>query len=61
MLMDMKEDRLWVADPKASHHILQATSYLYAKPSSTRESISVITDRGLVWADGLMASNHLQT
>lgn len=61
MLIDMKEDRLWFADPKASHHILQATSYLYVKPSVLKETISLITDRGLLWADGATASNRLHT
>jgi len=59
--MNIKEDRLWVADPKALHHILQATSYLYVKPSIRREAVSLIADRGLLWADGTTASNHLLT
>ena len=58
MLTNVKEDRLWVADPKALHHILQATSYLYVKPSIRRETSSLIADKGLVWADGTTASNH---
>lgn len=58
MLMDIKEDRLWIADPKALHHILQATSYLYVKPSIRRETASLVADRGLLWADGT-AYHHL--
>ena len=57
--MGAKEDRLWVADPKALHYILQATGYLYMKPSILKENISVITDRGLLWADGTTGLNHL--
>ena len=52
MLMGVKEDRLWVADPKALHYILQATSYLYVKPSVRQETSSIIADRGLLWANG---------
>ena len=48
MLTNVKEDRLWLADPKALHHILQATSYLYVKPSIRSEAVSLIADRGLL-------------
>ena len=51
-----KADRLWIADPKALHQILQATSYLYVKPSIRKETASLLTDRGLVWADGVAVS-----
>ena len=61
MLMNVKEDRLWIADPKALYHILQATSYLYVKPTIRREALSLIADRGLLWADGTMTSTHLPT
>ena len=55
MLINAKEDRLWLADPKALHYILQATSYLYVKPAIGREATSLIADRGLLWADGTTA------
>lgn len=57
MLTAAKEDRLWIADPKALHYILQATSYLYVKPLIRKETASLITDKGLVWAGGT-ASLH---
>ena len=57
-LTSRKEDRLWIADPKALHYILQATSYLYVKSSIRREASYLITDGGLVWADGT-AGSHL--
>ncbi|KAF9789640.1 cytochrome P450 [Thelephora terrestris] len=46
------ENRLWVADPKALHHIFHATSYLYRKSASRREMDAIIADRGLLYADG---------
>jgi len=52
ILTGVKEDRLWFADPKALHHILQATSYLYVKPLIRQETASLVTDKGLLWADG---------
>ena len=51
-LMGVKEDRLWIADSKALHHMLQATSYLYVKPAIRQETSSLLTDRGLLWAGG---------
>lgn len=50
--MSAKEDRLWIADAKALHQILQATSYLYIKPAIRQETATLLTDRGLVWAGG---------
>ena len=38
---------MWVADPKAIHHILQGSSSLYEIPSITSELISALTDRGI--------------
>jgi hypothetical protein len=52
VLTSRKGDRLWIADPKALHYILQATSYLYVKPSISREISYMIADEGLLWADG---------
>jgi len=54
--MSVKEDQLWFADPKALHHIIQATGYLYVKPSIRRETASLVADRGLLWADGTAGS-----
>jgi len=59
VLISIKEDQLWVADPKALHYILQATSYLYVKPSVSKETVSIVADRGLLWADGTAGLNHL--
>jgi len=59
--MSVKEDRLWIADPKALHYILQATSYLYVKPAIRRETASLITDRGLLWAGGMAGTPLLPT
>jgi len=47
-----QEDRLWIADPKAVHHILQGSGYLYGKLSSTREFFVPLLGKGLVWAEG---------
>jgi len=56
-LTNVKEDRLWIADSKALHHILQATSYLYVKPAIRQETSSLLTDRGLLWAGGAAGSH----
>lgn len=52
LIIYSQEDRLWIADPKAIHHILQASGYLYSKPNFISERIAIIMDRGLVWATG---------
>src|SRR5579872_3162876 len=41
-----------VADPKAIHHILQGTTYLYEKPAITGEFLSLVMDWGLVSVEG---------
>ena len=48
---------MWIADPKAISHILKNSDVLYGKPNSMREMIALLTDRGLVWADGSVFSN----
>jgi len=48
----LQEDRLWIADPKAINHILQKSGYLYGKPSDNRERSALLTDHGILWADG---------
>ena len=48
----MQEDRLWIADPKALNHILQKSGYLYEKSSDIRERAGLLTDHGILWAEG---------
>ena len=48
----MQEDRLWIADPKATNHILQKSGYLYARPSELRERSELLTGRSILWVDG---------
>ena len=48
----VQEDRLWIADPKAVHHVIQGSSHMYKKPSSERGRFALVMDRGLVWAEG---------
>jgi hypothetical protein len=46
---------LWIADPKAIHHILQAACYQYQKPPHRRARSEMLVDRGLFWAEGELA------
>lgn len=46
------EERLWIADPKAIHRILQGSGYLYEKPPITMELATLIADRGIISAEG---------
>jgi len=46
------EDRLWIADPKAVHRILQGSGYQYRKLDGNRGFIMALMDKGLVWAEG---------
>ena len=48
----MQEERLWIADPKAAHHIIQGSGNLYGRLNSVREMLAAIMGRGLAWADG---------
>ena len=48
----IQEERLWIADPKAIHYILQGTSYVFEKPRITRELHSTVLDMGLVTVEG---------
>ena len=48
----MQEDALWIADPKATNHILQKSGYLYEKPANFREGIALLTGRGILSAEG---------
>jgi hypothetical protein len=43
----VQAEYLWIADPKAIHHILQAASHLYEKPAFIREQIATFLDNGL--------------
>ena len=45
---------MFIADPKAIHHILQGTSYLYEKPRLTRELLELVIDRGLASVEGTL-------
>ena len=53
-----KEDRLWIADPKALNYILQKSGYLYAKPANFQELSALVTDRGVIWAEGELPTMH---
>ncbi|KAF9778983.1 cytochrome P450 [Thelephora terrestris] len=46
------EERLWVADPKAIHHILQGSNRLYDKPSFIRELSAMVIDWGVASVAG---------
>jgi cytochrome P450 len=48
----IQTEYLWIADPKAIHHILQAASHLYEKPAFTREQIATLMDNGLASTAG---------
>ena len=47
-----QEERLWVADPKAIHHILQGSNRLYEKPNFIRERAATVVDWGLAAVEG---------
>ena len=48
----MQEERLWIADPKAVHHILQASSYEYEKPPHNKVQREMLVDKGLASVEG---------
>ena len=48
---------MWIADPKAINHILKNSDALYGKQNGVRELLALVSDRGLVWADGSAFSN----
>ena len=52
MVFALQEDRLWIADPKALHHILELSGYLYEKLYAFRERHTITLDRGVFWAAG---------
>jgi hypothetical protein len=43
---------LWIADPKAIHHILHGSGTVYEKPSASMEMIATLTDRGVGAVEG---------
>ena len=47
-----QEQRLWVADPKAVHHILQGSCDLYEKPSVIKEIVAAVIGRGVGGVEG---------
>lgn len=51
----VQEDRLWIADPKAVHHILQVSCYQCEKDPYTRPIAEMLLDRGLAVAEGELA------
>ena len=51
-LVITQEERLWVSDPKATHHILQGSGYLYEKSRATSERFATVMDRGLIVVEG---------
>jgi len=54
-----QEERLWIADPKAIHHILQGSSYMYGKTNGRKETIAILLGKGLAWAEGESFLTHL--
>jgi hypothetical protein len=51
-----QEERLWVADPKAIHHILQGSNRLYEKPHAVTEQLTALFDCGIVAVEGELPS-----
>lgn len=47
-----QEERLWIADPKAIHHILQGSNRLYEKTLSVREVGATVVGWGVSTVDG---------
>lgn len=47
-----QDNRLWVSDPKAIHHILQASRYDFVKPYAARFALNAATGPGVNGADG---------
>ena len=47
-----QEERLWIADPKAIHHILQDSCYQYEKPPHTRGKRELLVGKGISWVEG---------
>ena len=43
---------MWVADPKAVHHILQGSCDLYEKPSVIKEIVAAVIGRGVGGVEG---------
>ena len=52
MVFALQEDRLWIANPKALHHILELSGYLYEKPYAFGERYTLTLGRGVFWAAG---------
>jgi len=52
LMLFVQEERLWIADPKAAHHIIQGSGHLYGRLNSVRELFVAIMGRGLTWAEG---------
>jgi len=41
-----------LADPKALHHVFQASGYRYPKTHDTNQAIRLMMGRGIFWAVG---------
>ncbi|KAI0785740.1 cytochrome P450 [Abortiporus biennis] len=46
------DDRLWISDSKALHYIFQTSGYNFPKQPERRAVSQLLSDHGLVWADG---------
>lgn len=56
--MRLQEDRLWVTDIKAVHHIHQG--YNWAREPARRELARSLSGKGILWADGKVLSNSFK-
>ena len=48
----MQEERIWISDPKAIHHILHGTNYLYERSRVFVELAESVLGRGVFSAEG---------
>ena len=48
----LQQERLFIADPKAIHHILQGTTYPDEKPRIVRKLLESAIDSGLASVEG---------
>lgn len=55
----MQEECLWISDPKAIHRILQGSGYLYEKPPITMELSAMLSDMGIISAEGALPSHRI--
>jgi uncharacterized membrane protein len=55
----LQENQLFIADPKALQHIFQTCTYEYEKPSGERALLSLLLDRGILWAKGALRASFI--